>query len=68
MVMISIIKGRMACLCAICHNEIESGIMKVKDSQDNSNRKYYHLGCTPRNVIDRNLQLWTLALQESQNK
>jgi len=66
MVMISIIKGRMTCTCAICRRDIESGIMKIKDSQDNSNRKYYHLGCCPRTVIDRNLGLWTLARQESQ--
>ena len=58
----------MACRCAICRGEIESGIMKIKDSQDNSNRKYYHLRCCPRTVIDRNLGLWTLALQESQQR
>lgn len=56
----------MVCTCAICRGEIESGIMKVKDSQDNANRKYYHLGCTPKHVIEKHLGLWTLAQQESQ--
>lgn len=64
--MISIIKGRKECRCAaLCGEHIESGVMKIKDSQDNSNRKYYHLGCAPVQMIQRQLQLWTLALQES---
>ena len=64
--MISIIKGRMVHTCAICRTAIEQNALKIKDAQDNANRKYYHLGCCPRTVIERNLGLWTLARQESQ--
>jgi hypothetical protein len=66
--MISIIKGIKQHICSICRTEIERGGYKVKDSQDNSNRKYYHLKCTPITIINRNLQLWKTALQESQNQ
>jgi hypothetical protein len=67
--MISIIKGRKECRCnALCGLVIESGAMKIKDSQDNSNRKYYHLGCAPIQMVNRQLQLWTLALQESRQQ
>lgn len=63
--MISIIKGITPHQCHICHGDIEKGELKIKDNQDNTNRKYYHLGCCPVWVIDKQLQLWTLALQES---
>lgn len=65
--MIGIIKGRKPTQCASCYEMIPNTELKVKNSQDNTNRTYYHLKCTDLNTIQSQLRLWNQALQESQS-
>lgn len=66
--MIGIIKGICEHICTGCHTSIEKGIYKVKDSQDNSNRKYYHFACVPREMAIQQLQSWQQVLNEQESR
>lgn len=63
--MYSLVKGLKAHECRKCHETIEKGTYKLKDTQDNHHKYYFHLGCIEIEVIRDQLQLWNQALREA---